>query len=535
MRSASFVTNRVQNQTLFEHQRQNGRRDPLTQDARIDTFVGGMPLYENGVLVSNPLPPPPPPFQPWDLYSAFFYALDALFAYNASIGMGPTVSARNYYLFLASLTHAYNWIYKQPLVSGVKDGIDWSIQHTLTTDADQLCWMNHVIITLMPYFIPTFNTQLLWEKERAALQWNEETQQLELNRIKEVAKWDTWFSAWQTWFSSRATDGSKEAAAVPTDLPNGSIFLEVTTTQDIASYPHPDKWTPLSLSGKQRRYLTAGWGNVRSTCLSASDESTIKTNAGAEFSTPEERTDEIESLLTLTQALTDTQKLIAELWAGGPGTVSPPGMYMMLWKQFCTAKPMLFSTLLLSGLQLSITLFEGSRLTWALKRQYMEARPIQEIRNRYKNDDVLLYDGTTVKGERWVPFQATNFVTPPFPDFPSGHSCFGKCFANVMTNWFGASLPSVQITMSNAKLFSPTLTSTLTTTFGTFPIAQGASEVQPSVEPSTPLTLTFTTWNEMAESSGVSRQYGGIHCASAHSGSLIVANEVCDKVKQKWF
>ncbi len=72
-------------------------------------------------------------------------------------------------------------------------------------------------------------------------------------------------------------------------------------------------------------------------------------------------------------------------------------------------------------------------------------------------------------------------------------------------------------------------------TYGSFPIAAGASEIQPSVEPSVDLTETFTTWLEMAESSGVSRQFGGIHCVSAHTGALEVANGVTDAVEQKWF
>ena len=524
-----------QSQMVFEGLRQNGRNGQLTEETRVESFLGGMPVYEDGRLISNPMPPPPPAYVPWSLSECFFQHLDALFSYNASIGMGPTVSARNYYLFLASVTQAYLWVTKGGF-SGIKDGWNYATKYLLQTDSDRLCWMNHCLYQIVQMFGITPDLFQILEKERKALQWNEETQAKEVERIQKEANWSLWLSTWQSWFSQRVSDGSKEATAVPpvSALPNGSLSLNVTTTQDIASYPQPYKWTRLIVGGRVRNYLTYNWESVKSTCLTSAEETTMKSSASSAFPSDTERTAEIASLLTLTQALTDEQKLIAELWAGGPGTVSPPGMYMMLWRLYAEATQPTPLTLFQSGLQLAVSLFEGSRLTWALKKQYMQSRPIQEIRLRYKNDDVTLYDGTIVKGELWIPFQAPNFVTPPFADFPSGHSCFGRCFANVMTHWFGSAVPSTPVTFSNGKLFSPVLQSSFTTPFGSFPIAQGASEVQPSVEPSAPLTLSFTTWDQISESSGISRQYGGIHCISAHTGSVTLADSVTDVVLAKW-
>lgn len=520
---------------LFEGMRQNGRRGQITQDTKINLAVGGMPVYEDGVLLSNPFPAPPP-FAEWSLQSCFFDVIDALFQYNASIGIGPTVSARIYYLFLASCLQAYNWVTNTSL-SGLHDDWNWSERYPLTSNSNVMCWMNHALMTILPTFGVTMDAQRIYEKERAYFQWDTNQQAAEFKKIQERGHWDLWQQTWSNWFANRLLDGSKEALIPPTaaDLPNGVLSLDVSTTQDISSYPHPESWTPLKLQGVVKKYLTYGWGNVRSTCFTESEESSIKTAAAEAYPTDAEREAEVAALLHLTQNLTQEQKLIAELWAGGPGTVSPPGMYMMLWRLNSEAKNVSATTLFTSGLHLAISLFEGSRLTWALKRQFMEARPIQEIRLRYKDDIVTLYDGSSVKGELWIPFQAPNFVTPPFPDFPSGHSCFGKCFANVMNHWFGSSLPSLTFEQKQMKLFSPVLDNSFTSVFGSFPIAPGASEVQPSVVPSTPLTLTFTTWDEMAESSGISRQYGGIHCVSAHTGSVILANSVTEAVQQKWF
>ena len=520
---------------VFEGQRQNGRKGQVTQETRLEAIVGGMPVYEDGALYSNPQPPPPPAYESWSLNQLILDHLDSLFAVNAAAGMGPTASARNYYLFLASITQAYEWVTKGGFSDG-KDGWNYGERYILPSDTDVFCWMNHALCQILPSFNVTVDSTQMFAKERAYLQWNVETQALALQRIQLEGKWSLWFSTWEAWFAGRAADGSQEASVAPatSEMPNGSISLDVTTTQNIASYPQPYKWTPLIVGGRQRKYLTYTWDSVRSTCLTAEEEAAMNTAAAAAFPSDTERTTEVASLLTMTQTLTDEQKCIAELWAGGPGTVSPPGMYMMLWRLTCEALKVNTSTLLQSGMQLAVSLFEGSRLTWALKKQFMQARPIQEIRLRYKNDNVVLYNGTTVKGELWVPFQASNFVTPPFADFPSGHSCFGRCFANVMTHWFGPTVPSTTVTLTGAKRFSPLLPSTLTTSFGSFPIASGASEAQPAVVPASPLTLNFTTWDAMAESSGISRQFGGIHCMSAHTGSVTLADDVTAAVITKW-
>ena len=60
--------------------------------------------------------------------------------------------------------------------------------------------------------------------------------------------------------------------------------------------------------------------------------------------------------------------------------------------------------------------------------------------------------------------------------------------------------------------------------FGTFVFGVGASLIQSGVVPAAPVTLSWSSWDEMAESAGISRKYGGIHATSAHTGSVAAAN-----------
>jgi hypothetical protein len=316
--------------------------------------------------------------------------------------------------------------------------------------------------------------------------------------------------------------------------------LDVTTSQDFTNatnYPNPRKWTPLLVGGVKKNFLTYGWGDVTSSCLSASDEISIKSAANSQYlGTSAARDTEIDNLVTLTNSLTDIQKATAEFWAGGPLTVSPPCMMVWFWKKYIELTNPSLRVMIYSGLELAINIFEGSRLTWALKRTNMEARPIQEIRRRYAGQSLTKYDGTSINGNVWVPYQETNFVTPPFADFPSGHSTFSQAFANVMNAWFSPTIPTTSIDVSDLYLLSPMYTGLgiLAVHISDITVKARTSLIQTGVVPATDVHLTWSVWQDIADSAGVSRQYGGIHAASAHLGGQAVANTAFPLITSRW-
>jgi hypothetical protein len=226
--------------------------------------------------------------------------------------------------------------------------------------------------------------------------------------------------------------------------------------------------------------------------------------------------------------MSDHDKLIAEWWAGGPNTVTPPGIFMWYWKDYMATYDIAgtqgIHAFMCSGLQLTVGLFETSRVIWQQKLDYTQARPIQDIRRLWFGQTVIGYDGQPQAGEAWMPYQEANFVTPPFPDFPSGHSGFSSMFERVMTQWFGATInTSRAITMSDLSLVTFDLAGSVQTQpFGTVVFPQGSSRIQAGIVPAQPTAITFTTWHEIAESAGLSRRCGGIHCISAHQGSVAI-------------
>lgn len=513
----------------------------LSGTAVAESHAGALAIVNHSVLINNDpmrleeeLFPPPRPATPTPTLPSrqALLATDILLTYNASISIPPTRGARIHYIFFVSLASAYNWVTSQQAIQGEKDNWNWDQQYPLPSDSEVAVFITEALHIILGTLIPTYTPNTL-NNSLSTLQRDSATS------IKQQGNFTGWTAAWRAWYANRQADGWVAASAFPdpTTLPNGSTFLEVTQTQDFTNatqYPNPLEWTPLSINGSQRRYLTATWNSVRSTCLTEEQETSIKSAAAVNKLTGEQRDLEVASLYDLVQRLTDEQKIIAEFWAGGPGTPAPPGIAIWMWRQAAELTNASSYKVIYSGLELSIALFESSRLSWGLKLQFEEARPIQEIRRMYAGQQAIKYDGTRIPANLWVPFQPPNFVTPPFPDFPSGHSTFSQSLANVMTLWFGPTIPSNTFTTTTATFVAPVLPSTVTLSLTAFPVAQGASDIQPGVVPAAPLVLTFQTWQDMAESAGVSRQYGGIHCQSAHLGGQVVANGVTAAVRSAW-
>lgn len=475
-------------------------------------------------------------------------ALDSVLNYVAAQNLGPTRTSRFIYLWFFSVVSAFHWASPSKTITGTKDNWNWDTQYPITNPTGQYVWMSGILKYIMPFFVQKFDISRFNQEVLDFLQWDSQREGSEHAIINTECHFPDWKAAWDTWWSGRQADGNVAAAAVPSNdlLPNGSQTLEVSTNADNPNnFTDPQKWVPLKIDGIKKNYLTFGWGDVTSSVLSSSQETDILDEAQAlwpgtasTYDDGSERAEEIQEVVNITASLTDTQKMIAEFWAGGPFTVSPPGMFIWFWRYFIdscySASADGMNTFLFSGFDLAIHLFETGRLVWHSKKDNMQARPIQEIRRMYRGQTLTKWDGTSMLGEDWTPYQETNFVTPPFPDFPSGHSAFSQGFANVMTSWFGASIKQNSVNLNTMNLISPIFSENQSQPFGTFEISAKTSQIQPEVVPSNKIIFSYSTWQDMADEAGISRKYGGIHATSAHTASQALANALHPILESAW-
>ena len=523
----------LRNRTLYTFS-QSTPKKYKDSDTIINERVGGI----EELAPAPPTVPEPLPLS--NCIPCILSCLESVLSYAATTNMGPTKSSRFYYLFLASVAQGYNWVQDSHRISGTLDTWNWDQRYLLSDHTRILVWINRVLITIMPSFVPTYDSVSLLAMERSILGIDVSTQTFLQESAYFMANQGAWFSAWTAWWGRRTADGSATAATLqPTvaQVPNMATFLEVAGTVNPSTFPSPYQWTPLKLGTTIQKYATYTWSNVTSTALTPSDMSTIQAAATPFYagSNTSARQAEISTIVGYTATLTDEEKINAEFWAGGPYTVSPPGMFIWFWKTLMDTQPPALDVFVFSGLDLAIHLFETGRVVWGLKQTYMEARPIQEIRRLYYGQTLIGYDGTPVLGQSWTPYQVPSFVTPPFSDFTSGHSGFSQSFANVMSAWFGSTIPRTSnLSLTDLSLLSPMFQSPQSNPFGQFTIMSGTSEVQPTIVPATNISFGWTTWQELALSAGLSRQYGGIHAISAHYGSVAATNTLHPILKSYW-
>ena len=113
-----------------------------------------------------------------------------------------------------------------------------------------------------------------------------------------------------------------------------------------------------------------------------------------------------------------------------------------------------------------------------------------------------------IRAVTWMPYQKSNFVTPPFAGFTSGHSTFSRSAAEVMASITG----------------SPFFPGGL----GTYHFNQGAY-LTFEYGPSQTMDLQWATYYDAADEAGISRLYGGIHIASDDFQGRIMGSTIGKK------
>ncbi|MDP9089858.1 MAG: vanadium-dependent haloperoxidase [Pseudomonadota bacterium] len=294
--------------------------------------------------------------------------------------------------------------------------------------------------------------------------------------------------------SFRHDDGSNQLGNLgPSGVPY-SDYTGFTPVNTPTMINDPNQWQPLIVSGATQKYIGPYWGNVTPFALKSIYQYDV--NPPAKYGTPEYVEQSLEAI-AYSATLTDQQKVIAEYWANGPRTELPPG-HWNLFSQFVSHRDN-------HTLDQDVTMFfavnnamlDASVWSWGLKRVYLSVRPITSIHYLYAGTTVTAWGGPgagtqTISGAAWQPYQASNFVTPPFPEFPSGHSTFSRAAAEVLREYTGSDV------FGESVVFAP-----------------GSSGTERGATPAASVTLSWALFSDAANEAGISRRYGGIHFQNA--------------------
>jgi len=206
--------------------------------------------------------------------------------------------------------------------------------------------------------------------------------------------------------------------------------------------------------------------------------------------------------------LDDVAKAKAEYWADGPKSVFPPGHDMIFAQALSRKRGHSLDTDVKMFFALGNAMLDASVAAWAQKYIYDCVRPVTAIREHYKGQQIMSWKGPyqgfgLVPAEQWMPYQALNVVTPPFPEYVSGHSTFSGAGQQVLMAFTGSDAFNARVT-----------------------IKAGSSGFEPGATPSVDVTLSWPTFTAAADEAGMSRRYGGIHFYSGDTHGRMLGKMV---------
>ncbi|MFD1913397.1 vanadium-dependent haloperoxidase [Halodurantibacterium flavum] len=223
-------------------------------------------------------------------------------------------------------------------------------------------------------------------------------------------------------------------------------------------------WVPTSTLGQQQAPLLPHWGANRSFAMPGGGTCGLppppdySEEAGSAFYA------EALEVFEVTTRLTDEQKLIARFWSDDPMlSPTPPGHWIAILLQIAERDGLPPERIAAGLALLGVAVADAFIACWHEKYRHDLVRPVTYIRK--------------VIDPAWQPL----LITPPFPEYPSGHSTQSGAAVAVLESLFGTDFAFVDTTHVDDGLPA----------------------------------RSFPSFRTAGAEAGISRLYGGIHFRAA--------------------
>lgn len=226
----------------------------------------------------------------------------------------------------------------------------------------------------------------------------------------------------------------------------------------------PGHWVPTSLINQQQKPLLPKWGENRPFAMATGNGCPLPPPPAYDETKGSPFYQEGFEVYETVKNLTPEQRAVARFWSDDPMlSPTPPGHWIVIGLKILDERHASAAEHADLMARLGVTLADSFIGCWHSKFEYDLLRPVTYIKR--------------VIDPKWEPI----LITPPFPEYPSGHSTQSGAAATVLTAFFGENFAFTDSTHEKDKLPNRS--------FGSF-------------------------W-QAAEEAGISRLYGGIHFRAA--------------------
>ncbi len=244
----------------------------------------------------------------------------------------------------------------------------------------------------------------------------------------------------------------------------GAVVENMGFPYDYTLVEGPEQWVPTNVIVQQQLPLLPGWGSNRPFAMPAGTTCGLPPPIAYSEDKSSEFYKEALEVYETKKNLTKEQRLIARFWSDDPMLSStPPGHWMSIALAILQRNDAGLDQSVDVLARLGIGMADAFIGCWQTKFEYNLLRPVTYIRR--------------TMDPKWE----STMNTPPFPEYPSGHSTQSGAAATVLTTFFGEDFAF-----------------------------EDAAHVDDGMPP-----RPFTSFWAAAEEAGLSRLYGGIHFRAA--------------------
>ncbi|MBV8793798.1 MAG: vanadium-dependent haloperoxidase [Hyphomicrobiales bacterium] len=255
-----------------------------------------------------------------------------------------------------------------------------------------------------------------------------------------------------------------EAVSAWADGDKTGPIVNMGFPQTYTPNPAPGHWRPTSTIAQQQAPLLPDWGRARPFAMPTGASCDLPPPLPYSVDKDSAFYREALEVRDTSLHLTDEQKAIARFWSDDPMlSTTPPGHWIQIAFQIFDKGETPVDREVDLIARLSVAMADAFISCWTTKYEFDLVRPVTYIR---ANID---------------PAFNPILITPPFPEYPSGHSTQSAAAAEVMTQFFGDNYAF-----------------------------EDASHVRDGLSP-----RKFASFRAAADEAGVSRLYGGIHFRTA--------------------
>ena len=253
----------------------------------------------------------------------------------------------------------------------------------------------------------------------------------------------------------------------------GAVVENMGFPYEYALTEGPAHWVPTSLVRQQQMPLLPKWGDNRPFAMPAGNTCALPPPPEYSEDPASAFYAEAKEVYDTSKSLTDEQKTIARFWSDDPMlSPTPPGHWVSVVLEIVERDQMDATIAADALMRIGVAMADAFIGCWQQKFAYDMLRPVTYIRR--------------VIDPKWE----TLLITPPFPEYPSGHSTQSGAAATVLTAVFGEGFAFTDST---------------------------------HVDDGIP-ARDFPDFHTAAQEAANSRLYGGIHFRSANQNGLAQGN-----------